>query len=219
MPSTDSGTTSGSKEKASAAERVKEASEPEGYFGPHVSLTVVAVGICCAVLAYYAKEIGDALPSGLNVYCQEKSKYGKSFDAFYPFYRSQHQDAATVKTHVLASSIITLIVSHDIRVGISLGIGLASGLFMKELTRSITKGFVEFGFMILMYFWSMLHMKESLVKSALILTVAYGLAWYGHFVYEKNQPATFIYPSYSLMADFKHFFLEVSKFYTESHKM
>ncbi|MEH6364826.1 MAG: Mpo1-like protein [Pseudomonas marincola] len=29
----------------------------------------------------------------------------------------------------------------------------------------------------------------------------YGFAWLGHFVFEKNRPATFDYPFYSLMGD------------------
>lgn len=31
--------------------------------------------------------------------------------------------------------------------------------------------------------------------------VGYGFAWLGHFVFEKNKPATFSYPLYSLAGD------------------
>lgn len=32
--------------------------------------------------------------------------------------------------------------------------------------------------------------------------VGYGFAWVGHFFFEKNRPATFQYPFYSLTGDF-----------------
>ncbi|MNK00686.1 hypothetical protein D3C87_184760 [compost metagenome] len=35
--------------------------------------------------------------------------------------------------------------------------------------------------------------------------LGYGFAWAGHFFFEKNKPATFQYPAYSLASDFMLF--------------
>lgn len=40
----------------------------------------------------------------------------------------------------------------------------------------------------------------------LLPIVGYGFAWVGHAFFEKNKPATFQYPFWSLISDFKLFF-------------
>ena len=39
----------------------------------------------------------------------------------------------------------------------------------------------------------------------LLPVVGYGFAWIGHFFFEKNRPATFQYPWYSLIGDWRMF--------------
>jgi hypothetical protein len=39
------------------------------------------------------------------------------------------------------------------------------------------------------------------------VVLAYGFAWTGHFLVEKNRPATFKYPFFSLAGDFKMYAL------------
>jgi len=48
----------------------------------------------------------------------------------------------------------------------------------------------------------------TLVNWLLVPIAGYGFAWMGHFFFEKNKPATFSYPIWSLLSDFK-LFLEI----------
>ena len=50
--------------------------------------------------------------------------------------------------------------------------------------------------------------EEQNKKSSLTFpkTNKIAFAWFGHFVFEHNRPATFIYPSYSLMGDYRMWF-------------
>jgi len=47
------------------------------------------------------------------------------------------------------------------------------------------------------------HKLELLILCPI---AGYGFAWVGHFFFEKNKPATFQYPLYSLLGDFKLYF-------------
>ena len=43
------------------------------------------------------------------------------------------------------------------------------------------------------------------------VVAGYGFAWIGHFAFEKNRPATFKHPVYSLMGDWRMYWQIVSR--------
>ena len=56
-------------------------------------------------------------------------------------------------------------------------------------------------------------MTQNWIQLLLLPLVGYGFAWIGHFIFEKNKPATFQYPFYSFLGDWLMFAQRVGKFF------
>ena len=91
-----------------------------------------------------------------------EKKY-QSFQEFYPFYLSQHENKMCRLLHVIGTTIVFAL--------------LFTGLYHGEF-----------------------------ILWAYIPLAGYGFAWVGHAFFEKNKPATFTYPLWSLRADFQMYF-------------
>ena len=63
--------------------------------------------------------------------------------------------------------------------------------------------FVGTGFVIALLVWATVSGQPALLW--LLPVIGYGFAWVGHFFFEKNRPATFKHPVYSLIGDFVMF--------------
>jgi len=60
--------------------------------------------------------------------------------------------------------------------------------------------FIGTGLVVLCFIGAMLFHEFSILIAVPFL--GYGFAWVGHFFFEKNKPATFQYPLFSLASDF-----------------
>jgi hypothetical protein len=77
--------------------------------------------------------------------------------------------------------------------------------YLKEHSDPVCRGlhFIGTGLLSLPIYWGI---TISLWYLFLIPVIGYGFAWAGHFFFEKNKPATFDNPWYSLAGDFVMFY-------------
>jgi hypothetical protein len=70
------------------------------------------------------------------------------------------------------------------------------------LFRHHDSGLVEALVMLAVFLLTTRFLGGSMSSAMLVTFVGYFFAWTGHFFYEGNRPATFIYPTHSLICDF-----------------
>jgi len=124
----------------------------------------------------------------------------KSFAAFYPFYLGEHSLPTTRRLHLVGTTIALLtsgravaslaprviLVIRDLILSSSLKGGTLHRMIEQVLMRTMA--------------W---RLDGSLRMVMGGVVSAYAFAWTAHFFVEKNKPATFTYPVWSLRGDLK----------------
>ena len=77
--------------------------------------------------------------------------------------------------------------------------------YLSEHSKSGTKIFHFIGTILVIVYLIMFYAYLDFIYFLLIPISGYGFAWFSHLFIEKNKPATFRYPLYSLAGDFLMF--------------
>ncbi|DBA04636.1 TPA: hypothetical protein N0F65_012219 [Lagenidium giganteum] len=125
-----------------------------------------------------------------------------SLAAFRPHYQREHQNSTSVNLHVIGTSLVVLLALMHPELILGGIAAVRCGQIAFMLSRHQNHGLAEFLAMLTAYLGTVRLVRGSLRTAVLTLIVGYAFAWVGHFFHEMNRPATFIYPTFSLMCDF-----------------
>lgn len=123
-----------------------------------------------------------------------------TYAEFWPHYISEHRDARGRWLHFVGTTgfvtvLCVCIAQAPLRMGVALALGalLVWGTWELEGQRSLAP--------VLLAVIGLVGLANPLVVAGVVW--AYFFAWVGHFGLEKNRPATFTYPLWSLGSDFR----------------
>src|SRR4028118_1873959 len=129
----------------------------------------------------------------------------KSFEEFWPYYLREHASARTRALHYVGTVIV-------IAAFLAL---LATG----NLWWALAMPLAGYGFAWVAPFfvephrpagWRAVRPPGKRGGARAMPLAGYCFAWFAHFFVERNRPATFTYPLWSLVSDFKMFFLSIT---------
>lgn len=147
-------------------------------------------------------------PTGFSAYLPltpAASKPFATFAEFFPFYLTEHSLSETRRLHFAGTALVLLVGLLMPSTLLAFFTALAAGAAVFPMTRSLPHGFVEAAAMIATFICVARPLNGSWAKTVFALVLPYAFAWVGHFFFEHNRPASFIYPTYSLLGDLRMF--------------
>eukprot|EP01038_Epipyxis_sp_PR26KG_P009596 gene9596-12924_t len=186
----------------------KNRNQNENKFQNIIEFAIIAaiiVTLSTIIINYNAELISFISNSPINKSnFPAASKPYSTFAEFYPFYISQHQNTINRRLHFVGSSIVVILyLLNPIKITACGLLASYFGYAISIATRSIDHGLYEMIATFGLFNLLMRYSSKSWANGFSLLFIGYAFAWVGHFYFELNKPATFIYPIYSLAGDFK----------------
>ena len=166
-----------------------------------------AVTVASVVFAHGPAALSAQFPA-LWSGCASNKPY-QTFDAFFPFYMEQHSDQTCRRLHFVGTSLVIIMSLLDIGVIATFLVAASVGSLVCAATCAFAHGILEVVAIAVTFAALHRHLSVSAhgARLAWLLPLCgYGFAWVGHFFFEQNRPATFIYPTFSLLGDFRMWF-------------
>lgn len=125
-----------------------------------------------------------------------------TLEAFWPFYLAEHRAPLDRVLHFVGTSIflgcvLASFAADPLAFGVAFAVAAAAAAWGAVRLEPRRPAFVTM---------AMVGVPLVLASPVLVpvgIVAAYGCAWVGHFAVEKNRPASFRYPVWSLLCDFR----------------
>lgn len=127
-----------------------------------------------------------------------------TFVAFYPKYLREHSLQSTKRMHYLGTFLVILSFIYTPPVFLAIFSAGFFGFAIYPWLQFFSNGLLEAIAVLSAYYYCANHLETKFILAPLFC--GYSCAWVGHFFFEKNKPATFIYPIFSLAGDFLMFY-------------
>lgn len=163
------------------------------------------------VLASVLIQVRDSPP--INEYLSKtiaSTKPYSTFEDFYPHYIREHSLKITRQWHYVGTTLFLLYLFFNPLLIVPIFAGGLAAYSIIPFCRHLSNGIGEVLAFMIVYTIGARLITRSFKRTLIPLILGYSFAWIGHFGFEKNKPATFIYPIFSLLGDFRMMYDAIS---------